>query len=682
MPKCTRILIALSLLAVNGLAAHTIFSGEHWQPIEMQYTVEPGSALDFSEQVDAPAGKYGRVLATEEGHFVFANRPKQPVRFFGANLCFNANLLSKPDAEALALRFRQMGYNTLRIHHYDVLVAGGWNPSQYVFDESVVDKLDYLFHCMKEQGIYMATDLFTIRRIKAESLKAYNVEKNFQGFKALIPLLPEAMDEWKKFARDMLTHKNPYTGMTWAEDPALFSINPVNEDTLYDFYKQNKQIEALTSRLFDEWCDENKYRCDDTGRNGLFVRFLTEKHLAADREMARFLKEELGSKALLSGNNWHTYQAQTILRSEYDYVDNHRYWDHPAWSGSPTDYPVRTPQKNAVNDMAFVPRHLFLTRVPGKPFVVSEFNFGFPNKWRGQSGPLVGAYAALQDWDGLIRFNWDDGVLSDKGAPAVIRGFDMVNDPVHQLAELMVGFFWNQRQVSALEKKAVYTVTDETAFSTTPNGKAVEFPKNASLVGLTHRVGSVYDADGDAERLNQLFLEHKKRSSYRVEQEDCTVAIEKPGNFLISTPAGIALCLESRSLAPDFVTGFDQPSTVFCGALDFQPLEKSERVLVLHLSNVINSGMRFADETMRKMENMGEMPLLVKRASADLAIPNTFKEKNIKLYRLDLSGKRICEIPFALNEKNNRIEFTAQTIADDNSTCMVYEIIRTKQEGP
>jgi hypothetical protein len=670
--------LALCLLSLNGLAAYTVDAGKDWQPIEMSRTIESGSALDLSAWADTPAGKYGAVIATKDGHFAFAERPDRSVRFFGANLCFNANLLSKPDAEALALRFRQMGYNTLRIHHYDVLVAGGWHPAKYTINSAVVDKLDYLFYCMKKQGIYIATDLFTIRRINAESLAAYGVETDFGGFKALVPLLPEAMDEWKKFARDMLTHKNPYTGLTWAEDPSLFSINPINEDTLYNSYKQNKKVEALANRLFDEWCKANNHPCDPETRNSLFVRFLTEKHLAADREMSRFLKEDLGCKALLSGNNWQTYAVQTILRSEYDYVDNHRYWDHPAWAGGgPTSYPIRLPQKNAADHLAFVPRDLFLTRVMGKPFVVSEFNFCAPNQWRGQSGPLVGTYASLQGWDGLIRFNWYDGVLDEQKKPPVIRGFDMVNDPITLLSELVIGFFWRQQQVPELKDEAVFTVTDKTAFKTTPNGTPLGFPASASLVGLTRRVGSVYNPDGNAEQLNKLFLDHKEQSSYRVEQDGRTVEIEKPGNFLARTPQSIALCLGSRSLAADFVTDFQGSSTVFCGALDFQPLEKSERLLILHLSDVSNSGVQMSDE-MRKQENMGTLPLLVKRASAQLAVPNEFKENEIKVYRLDMSGKRICEIPFTVNPKNNRIEFTAQTITENNQTGMIYEIVRAK----
>lgn len=662
---------------VQVFADFTAEAGPDWQPFEMEYTAEPGSALDFSHVAEAPAGQYGPVIATDDGHFVFEDRPDTPVRFHGVNTCFSANFLSKKDAEALAVRLRQMGYNALRIHHYDVLITGGWNPKEYLFDEAAMDKLDYLFYCMKEQGIYIATDLFTIRRINNPTLQKYNIKKDFQGFKALVALLPEAMDEWKRFARDVLTHENPYTGMTWAEDPALFSINPVNEDTLYDFYNRNKQLEALANRQFDAWCQENDIDCDEETRPGLFIRFLTEKHLAADREMARFLKEDLGCQALLSGNNWKTYQAQTILRSEYDYVDNHRYWDHPAWSGGPKTYPIRLPQKNAVKNLAFVPRHLFLTRVPGKPFVVSEFNFCYPNMWRGQSGPLLGAYAALQDWDGLFRFNWYDGILTDDNLPKAIRGFDVQYDPVNLLADLIVSFFWAQKQVPVLEQEAVYTVTDETAFDARPNGKPEEFPHEASLIGLTHRVGSVYDADGDAEQLNRLFNDHREQRSYGIEQDDCRVDIHKTGDFIVSTPTGIALCLGTRSLDPDFVTGFENKSTVFCGALDFQPLETSERLLVLHLSNVFNSGMRMTNE-MRTQENMGSLPLLMHRASASLAIPNTFDEEDIAVYALDLSGRRVREIPFTIHSETDRIEFTARTIADDGFTCMAYEIVRKK----
>ncbi len=671
--------IMLCLPAVGSFAAHTIAAGEEWQPIEQGHVIEPGSALDFSAWIEAPAGRYGAVIANKKGEFEFEKRPGEAVRFRGVNLCFDANFPAKADAESLARRLRQMGYNAVRIHHYDVLVAGGWHPADYVTDRVRLDQLDYLLCCMRSEGLYISTDLFTIRKIKAEALKAYGAEDDFQAFKALVPLLPAAMEEWKRFARDILTHRNPYTGMTWAEDPALFSICPVNEDTLYDLHNQNPSVAALSQKLFAEWCGEKSLDPDDKSKPGLFVRFLTERHRTADLEMRRFLKEELNVKALISGNNWKTYQAQTVLRSQYDYVDNHSYWDHPAWSSGPHDLPYRFPQKNAVAELAFVPRNLFLTRIPGKPFVVTEFNYCFPNQYRAQGGPLMGAYAALQGWNGLFRFNWSDGIIQERfNNVPIIRGFDFNTDPVNLLSEYIIGFFWQRNDLPVLQDEMTFSVTDESAFAVEQNGKPAVFPEKASLPGLTHRIGSVYKPAGNAARLNADFLNNQPRAAYRTAQDGSTVEIEKAGNFLASTPQSIALVLQTRSMDTDFVPQFDQPAVVFCGSIDSLPLEKSKRLLVLHLTNVLNTGIRFSDPEMKNLEANGTLPLLVRRGSARLAVPNAAKTADIKIFALDLSGRRIREVPFSIHPDSRRIEFTVQTIAADQQTCMAYEILRTK----
>lgn len=42
-----------------------IVEGREWRPVEMASRIEPGSVLDFSARLDAPAGKYGRPMIKE-----------------------------------------------------------------------------------------------------------------------------------------------------------------------------------------------------------------------------------------------------------------------------------------------------------------------------------------------------------------------------------------------------------------------------------------------------------------------------------------------------------------------------------------------------------------------------------------------------------------------------------------
>ena len=78
---------------------------------------------------DVPAGKHGRVIALSSGQFAFEDSPEQPRRFYGVNLCFSAQYLSHEQADKLANRLARLGYNAIRIHHYERELTQGQTNS-------------------------------------------------------------------------------------------------------------------------------------------------------------------------------------------------------------------------------------------------------------------------------------------------------------------------------------------------------------------------------------------------------------------------------------------------------------------------------------------------------------------------------------------------------------------------
>src|SRR4029079_15803360 len=70
----------------------TLQAGADWTPLDLKLDIKPGSALDLSALNPEPAGSRGRVVARPDGHFGF-EKAKEPVRFYGANLCYSANYL-------------------------------------------------------------------------------------------------------------------------------------------------------------------------------------------------------------------------------------------------------------------------------------------------------------------------------------------------------------------------------------------------------------------------------------------------------------------------------------------------------------------------------------------------------------------------------------------------------------
>ena len=117
--------LAMAVYGVGALAFReegpvTVTAGKDWIPFAAAIDVEAGSALDFSalRGTDAPAGKYGRVVA-KGAHFEFEKRPGVPVRFYGINICGDANAPAPEEAEAFAAALRKLGYNAVRFHHHE-----------------------------------------------------------------------------------------------------------------------------------------------------------------------------------------------------------------------------------------------------------------------------------------------------------------------------------------------------------------------------------------------------------------------------------------------------------------------------------------------------------------------------------------------------------------------------------
>jgi hypothetical protein len=120
--------------------------------------------------------------------------------------------------------------------------------------------------------------------------------------------------------------------------------------------------------------------------------------------MARFLKDELHVRSLLVGTQMGWSPAP--IQAQLDVIDSHAYWQHPHFPGRPWDldnWTVQDVPMAGQPDGGTLPR-LALARVSGKPFICTEYNHSAPNTYASEAFPLIAAFAALQDWDGVFAF--------------------------------------------------------------------------------------------------------------------------------------------------------------------------------------------------------------------------------------------------------------------------------------
>jgi hypothetical protein len=210
---------------------------------------EPAAGvLDMDAWLDRPAGKHGGVRMVKD-HFAFED--DTPVKFWGVNLSYTASAPDKETAEFTAARFARYGVNAVRMHKfsYPKSQMGIGDPDDSTrMDPQGLDRLDYFASRLKEHGVYFGwshTYGFHVVPGDRKRLVAYDeIASNLQGNTyAFIHFAEDVQDLMIEMVVNLLRHKNPYTGKTYADEPALCFIELQNEDDIF-FYTSEKAFNA------------------------------------------------------------------------------------------------------------------------------------------------------------------------------------------------------------------------------------------------------------------------------------------------------------------------------------------------------------------------------------------------------------------------------------------------------
>ena len=447
---------------------YTVRASDDWVPVNDTTAVKAGSALDFSAAgwIDAPAGKHGRVVRKGD-HFEFAGKPGVKQRFYGVNLCFSANYMSAADAEELATRLSRLGYNALRIHHYERELCDRKDGTT-IRPEKMAE-LDNLLNACIRHGIYLTTDLFVSRNVPWRSC---GIDRDgvvqMKEYKELVLFHDGAFRNYLDFSRQLLNHVNPETGRRWADEPAFAFLALINEGNPgnhgYGFMKNLPEAKAA----WEKWLADHKAREPETyakitdkvpdncwensPQNCAYALFLTDIEIDFAKRMTAFIREEIKSQVLLTDlSSWRNAVEYQLIRTHYDYVDDHFYVDHPKFLEKDWQLPSSCPNSNPVRGanagFEAVARHRLLDR----PFTLTEFNYSGPGQFRGVGGMMLGAQAALQEYDGIWRFAWShsaDGLLK----PQASGYFDVAKDPLQRATERAVTMLYLRGDMKPLKR--------------------------------------------------------------------------------------------------------------------------------------------------------------------------------------------------------------------------------------
>jgi hypothetical protein len=199
------------------------------------------------------------------------------------------------------------------------------------------------------------------------------------------------------------------TGALWLADASLKPGGALG-------LKEGEELEKGTVDIISS----SDFQSGNAQRQRDWLQFLWDTESAYWSGMQHTVKDELGAKPLLVGTQ--VSYSPGPIQAQLDVVDGHAYWQHPHFPGKPWDqnnWDIGNSPMAGI-DGAGTLSGLALRRIPGKPFIVTEYNHPAPSEYAAEALPLAAAYAALQDWDGLFVFeyglsgkNWDPGYITN-----------------------------------------------------------------------------------------------------------------------------------------------------------------------------------------------------------------------------------------------------------------------------
>ena len=415
-----------------------------------------GSGLDLRPLNEKFAGE-GGFIVVKDGHFIHS-RTGKAVRFWAVNGP-PGELKEMDQLRKCAQMLAKHGVNLVRVH------GGYFDENGNVREDAVQHAID-IVQAMKSEGIYTHFSTYFPLWLRPKPgtpwLDGYDGSKN--PFAALY-FNPDFQMQYRTWWKALLTTPGKMEGKRLIDEPAVCSVELVNEDSFFfwTFATENipdRQLRIL-EKQFADWL-VHKYGSLDAamrawkglkadrdnfaeGRVGFrpWWNMFNDK-TPRDRDTAAFLLESqrnfyqrtidylrgLGFKGLITCSNWTTASAEVLGPLEKysymvgDFIDRHGYFDcHSAgdnsgWSIRPGHTYIDRSALRFEGDEPGKPK-LFVNPVidikyGGKPSMISETTFNRPNRYRSEAPLYFACYGALQDSDAIVHFALDEAHWSVK----------------------------------------------------------------------------------------------------------------------------------------------------------------------------------------------------------------------------------------------------------------------------
>ncbi len=285
-------MIRIHLLILSAIFVSNPVQSAEMIPFELPWDDDSESITNVSHLLEKPAGKHGFIRA--EGDRLVDGAGK-PFRILGVNTAFSGNFPTHEQAEKIAARMAKFGINAVRVHHLDTARSpnGIWKADtadKQDFDRERLDRLDYFIAALKKNGIYTNINLKVGRKtVEADGVPHADELPTYD--KGPDHFYPRLIEIQKNYARDLLTHVNPYTGNNYLNEPAIVTIEINNESGLI-WQWANRSLDSMPQEYWDVLqSDWNKFLADQYDSTEELRRVWTPESKGDGSEM---LAEDLG----------------------------------------------------------------------------------------------------------------------------------------------------------------------------------------------------------------------------------------------------------------------------------------------------------------------------------------------------------------------------------------------------
>lgn len=325
-----------------------------------------------------------------------------------------------------------------------------------------------------------------------------------------------------------------------------------------------------------------------------------------------------------------------------DVMDGHDYWQHPGARGGHNTPMVNDPEHSIVVELS-------RTAIAGKPYIVSEVNQPFPSDYESESIPILAAYAALQDWDGVFWYTFEPK-LSRDWKPFVGDPFDISQDPVKMSQLAMGALMFERGDVSAARETVERSYSREQTFASRLLDRTKERPYFTPGFPLTLPLRH-------ASRIRSL--EGEPTGAF--EQSESAPIVSDTGQLTWRLAEGVGVVAIDADRSEGLV-GFlgdhaarldhlvidvvNRHAAVLLTSLDSLPIASSSRLLLAAGSRVLNTGAKWNDSR-TSLDEWGATPTLIEPVKGAITLRGLKNPKSVTLQPLDGAGRRSGELIIA-----------------------------------